>query len=100
MPGGICCSLNAQVLTGRESTVEDFSDPLVNPKCIILLNDDRIYVIPVNKKFSDIYHHYFILLFVEKDDILSTTFAASIVSISVVYYSISHYSTAAVALDA
>ena len=81
-------SLNAQVLTGRKSTVEDFSDPLVNPKCIILLHDDQIYVIPVNKKSSDIYHHYFILLFVDKDGILSTTFAASIETTLLVYYSI------------
>ena len=66
------------LLTGRKSTVEDFSDPLLNPKFIILLNDDQIYVIPVNKKSSDIYHHYFILLFVDKDGILFTTFAASI----------------------
>ena len=44
---------------------------LVNPKCIIWLNDDQIYVIPVNTMSSDIHHHYFILLFVDNDGILS-----------------------------
>ena len=46
-----------------------FFRSLVNPKCIIWLNDDQLYVIPVNKMSSDIHHFYFILLFGDNDGI-------------------------------
>ena len=68
----------AQVLTGRKSRVKDFSDSLVNPKCIIWLNVEKnIYFYSGQQKvFYNIYY-YFLLLFVDNDGILSTTFAAS-----------------------
>ena len=48
----------------------------------------RCLVIPINNKSSDIHRYYFMLLFVDKDGILSTTFAASkLRNCCVVYYS-------------
>ena len=57
-----CTSCYGKKIDGRR-----FFRSLVNPKCIIWLKDDQIYVIPVNKMSSDIHHYYFILLFVDND---------------------------------